>query len=70
MSDLIERDGIPEGCKAEVFDGSVIMAPQSPEQDWTVSGVKDAVKAAGIARERVFGNGSSRSPARTARRRV
>jgi hypothetical protein len=30
--------------------------PRSPEQDWTVSDVKDAVKAAGIARERVFGD--------------
>lgn len=56
MNDLIERDGIPEGFKVEVFDGRVIMTPQSPEQDWTVSDVKDAVKAAGIARERVFGD--------------
>lgn len=56
MSDLIERGGIPEGFKVEVFDGRVIMTPQSPEQDWTVSDVKDAVKAAGIARERVFGD--------------
>ncbi|GHE74259.1 hypothetical protein GCM10018782_54980 [Streptomyces griseoaurantiacus] len=56
MSDLIERGGIPEGYKVEVFDGRVIMTPQSPEQDWTVSDVKDAVKAAGIARERVFGD--------------
>ncbi len=32
------------------------MTPRSPEQDWTVSDVKDAVKAAGIARERVFGD--------------
>ncbi|MGY1500210.1 hypothetical protein ACW4TU_27125 [Streptomyces sp. QTS52] len=50
MSDLIERGGIPEGYKAEVFDGRVIMTPRSPEQDWTASDVKDAVKAAGIAR--------------------
>lgn len=56
MSDLIERGGIPEGYKVEVFDGRVIMTPQSPEQDWTVSDVKDAVKASGIARERVFGD--------------
>ncbi|MEU0193064.1 hypothetical protein ABZ250_24815 [Streptomyces afghaniensis] len=32
MSDLIERGGIPEGDKVEVFDGRVIMTPQSPEQ--------------------------------------
>lgn len=56
MSDLIERGGIPEGYKVEVFGGRVIMTPRSPEQDWTVSDVKDAVKAAGIARERVFGD--------------
>ena len=56
MSDLIERGAIPEGYKVEVFDGRVIMTPQSPEQDWTVSDVRDAVKAAGIARERVFGD--------------
>ncbi|WP_405769009.1 Uma2 family endonuclease [Streptomyces sp. NBC_01538] len=56
MSDLVKRGGIPEGYKVEVFDGRVIMTPRSPEQDWTVSDVKDAVKAAGIARERVFGD--------------
>ncbi|HEY8981759.1 MAG TPA: Uma2 family endonuclease [Streptomyces sp.] len=56
MSDLIERGAVPEGYKIEVFDGRVIMTPQSPEQDWTVSDVKDAVKTAGIARERVFGD--------------
>jgi hypothetical protein len=56
MSDLIERGGIPEGYKVEVFDRRVIMTPQSPERDWTVSDVKDVVKAAGIARERVFGD--------------
>jgi Uma2 family endonuclease len=54
MSDLIERGGIPEGYKVEVFDGMVIMTPQSPEQDWTVSDVRDAAKAAGIARERIL----------------
>ncbi|WP_406172609.1 Uma2 family endonuclease [Streptomyces sp. NBC_00996] len=56
MSDLIERGGIPGGYKIELFDGRVIMTPQSRERDWTVSDVKDAVKAAGIARERVFGD--------------
>ncbi|MFE9453598.1 Uma2 family endonuclease [Streptomyces sp. NPDC006739] len=56
MSDLIERGAIPEGYRGEVFDGRVIMTPRSPEQDWTVSDVKDAMKAAGIARERVFGD--------------
>ncbi|WMX45928.1 Uma2 family endonuclease [Streptomyces roseicoloratus] len=56
MSDLIERGAVPDGYKVEVFDGRVIMTPQSPEQDWTVSDIKDAVKAAGIARERVFGD--------------
>ncbi|MFI9610452.1 Uma2 family endonuclease [Streptomyces sp. NPDC052023] len=56
MSDLIERGAVPEGYQIEVFDGRVIMTPQSPEQDWTVSDVKDAVKTAGIARERVFGD--------------
>jgi Uma2 family endonuclease len=56
MSELIERGAVPEGYKVEVFDGRVIMTPQSPEQDWTVSDVKDAVKASGIARERVFGD--------------
>ncbi|WP_435211476.1 hypothetical protein [Streptomyces sp. bgisy034] len=56
MSDLIERGAVPEGYKIEVFDGRVIMTPHSPEQDWTVSDVKDAVKTAGIARERVFGD--------------
>jgi Uma2 family endonuclease len=55
MSDLIERGGIPEGYKVEVFDGRVIMTPQSPEQDWTASDIEDAVRVAGIARERVFG---------------
>ena len=40
MSDLIGRGGIPEGFKVEVFDGRVIMTPQSPERDWTVSDVK------------------------------
>jgi hypothetical protein len=55
MSDLIERGGIPEGYKVEIFDGRVIMTPQSPERHWTVSDVEDAVKAGGIARERVFG---------------
>lgn len=54
MSELIERGGIPEGYKVEIFDGRVIMTPRSPEQDWTVTDVKDSVKAAGIARERVF----------------
>ncbi|WP_234328144.1 Uma2 family endonuclease [Streptomyces sp. NRRL S-37] len=56
MSELIERGAVPEGYKVEVFDGRVIMTPQSPERDWTVSDVKDAVKASGIARERVFGD--------------
>ncbi|MCX2927359.1 Uma2 family endonuclease [Streptomyces sp. NEAU-W12] len=56
MSELIERDAIPEGYKVEVFAGRVIMTPRSPEQDWTVSDVKDAVKASGIARKRVFGD--------------
>ncbi|MGY0069017.1 hypothetical protein ACWZEH_19950 [Streptomyces sp. QTS137] len=56
MSELIERDAIPEGYKVEVFDGRVIMTSQSPERYWTVSDVKDAVKASGIARERVFGD--------------
>lgn len=56
MSDLIERGGIPEGFKVEVFDGRVIMTPQSPEQHWTVRDVESAVSAAGIARERVFGD--------------
>ncbi|WP_246563501.1 Uma2 family endonuclease [Streptomyces roseirectus] len=56
MNDLIERGAVPEGYKVEIFDGRVIMTPQSPEQDWTVSDVKDAVKSAGIARERVFGD--------------
>ncbi|CAL9494520.1 Uma2 family endonuclease [Streptomyces sp. enrichment culture] len=39
-----------------MFDGRVIMTPRTPEQDWTVSDVRDAVKASGIARERVFGD--------------
>ena len=56
MSELIERGAVPEGYKVEVFDGRVIMTPQSPERDWTVSDVKDAVKASGIARERAFGD--------------
>lgn len=56
MSELIERGAVPEGYKVEVFDGRVIMTPKSPEQDWTVSDVKDAVKASGIVRERVFGD--------------
>lgn len=56
MSELIERGAVPEGYKVEVFDGRVIMTPKNPEQDWTVSDVKDAVKASGIARERVFGD--------------
>ncbi|WP_461089407.1 PDDEXK family nuclease [Streptomyces incanus] len=56
MSKLIEQGAIPERYKVEVFDGRVIMTPQSPEQDWTVSDVKDAVKASGIAREHVFGD--------------
>ncbi|MCD9873639.1 Uma2 family endonuclease [Streptomyces guryensis] len=56
MSDLIERGGIPEGFKVEVFGGRVIMTPQSPERHWTVRDVESAVSAAGIARERVFGD--------------
>ncbi len=56
MNELIERGAVPEGYKVEVFDGRVIMTPRSPEQDWTVSDVRDAVKASGIARERVFGD--------------
>lgn len=56
MSELIERGGVPEGYKVEVFDGRVIMTPQSPEQHWTVRDVEGAVTAAGIARERVFGD--------------
>ena len=56
MSDLIERGGIPEGFRVDVFDGRVIMTPRSPEQYWTASEVAEAVQAAGIARERVFGN--------------
>lgn len=34
----------------------MITTPQSPERDWTVSDVKDAVEASGIVRERVFGD--------------
>jgi hypothetical protein len=30
MSDLIERGGIPEGCKVEIFDGTVITTPSEP----------------------------------------
>jgi len=56
MSDLIERGAVPDGYKIEIFDGRVIMTPRSPEQHWTVSDVMDAVKTAGIARERVFGD--------------
>ncbi|MEV0639644.1 Uma2 family endonuclease [Streptomyces sp. NPDC050619] len=56
MGDLIERGAVPEGYKVEVFDGRVIMTPSSPEQDWTVSDAKDAVRAAGIAREPVYGD--------------
>ncbi|MEU9183968.1 hypothetical protein AB0D14_05250 [Streptomyces sp. NPDC048484] len=56
MSELIERGGVPEGYKVEVFDGRVIMTPQSPERHWTVRDVEGAVTAAGIARERVFGD--------------
>ncbi|MFD5648885.1 Uma2 family endonuclease [Streptomyces sp. NPDC127039] len=55
MSELIERDAVPEGYKVEVFDGRV-MTPRTPEQDWTASDVRDAVKASGVARERVFGD--------------
>ncbi len=62
MSDLIERGGIPEGYQVEIFDGRVIMTPHSPERCWTVSDVTDAVKASGIARERVFGNVLVRFP--------
>jgi hypothetical protein len=56
MGDLIERGAIPEGYKVEVFDGRVVMTPQSPEQHWTVRDVENAVTAVGIARERVFGD--------------
>ncbi|MFB7084127.1 Uma2 family endonuclease [Streptomyces sp. NPDC056296] len=56
MSELIERGGVPEGYTVEVFDGSVVMTPRTPERDWIVSDVRDAVKASGIARERVFGD--------------
>ncbi|WP_330293827.1 Uma2 family endonuclease [Streptomyces sp. NBC_00576] len=56
MGDLVERGGIPEGYKVEIFGGRVIMTPRSAEQDWTASDIRDAAKAAGIARERVFGN--------------
>ncbi len=70
MSELIERGAVPEGYKVEVFDGRVIMTPQSPEQDWTVSDVKDAVKASGIARERVFGDVLITFPGRTTPHRI
>ncbi len=39
MDDLLERGAVPEGYKVEIFDGEVIMTPQSPEQDWTVDEV-------------------------------
>ncbi|MFE5599904.1 Uma2 family endonuclease [Streptomyces coelicoflavus] len=56
MGELVERDALPEGYTVAVFDGRVIMTPRTPEQDWTASDVRDAVKASGVARERVFGD--------------
>lgn len=55
MDDLV-RGVVPEGYKIELFEGRVIMTPRSPEQDWTVSDVRDAAKSAGISRDRIFGD--------------
>ncbi|WP_369207012.1 Uma2 family endonuclease [Streptomyces sp. PU-14G] len=62
MDDLLARGAVPEGYKVEIFDGEVIMTPQSPEQDWTLDEVRAAVRAAGIPRERVFGDVLVRFP--------
>ncbi|MDJ1138153.1 Uma2 family endonuclease [Streptomyces iconiensis] len=53
MDDLV-RGVVPEGYKIELFEGRVIMTPRSPEQDWTVSDVRDAAKSAGISRDRIL----------------
>ncbi|MFB6555710.1 hypothetical protein [Streptomyces sp. NPDC056405] len=70
MSELIERGAVPEGYKVAVSDGRVIMTPRTPEQDWTVSDVRDAVKASGTARERVSGDVLIAFPGRTTPRRI
>ncbi len=62
MDDLLARGAVPEGYKVEIFDGTVIMTPQSPEQYWTVLEVHAAAKAADIARERIFGDVLVRFP--------
>ncbi|MFI8851364.1 Uma2 family endonuclease [Streptomyces sp. 891-h] len=62
MDDLLARDAVPEGYRVEIFDGEVIMTPQSPEQDWTVNEVRSAVRKAAVPRERVFGDVLVRFP--------
>ncbi|MFE9331299.1 Uma2 family endonuclease [Streptomyces sp. NPDC006925] len=62
MDDLLERGAVPEGYKVEIFDGEVIMTPRSPEQFWTVSEVRSAVRRAAISRERVFSDVLVRFP--------
>ncbi|MGP3985376.1 Uma2 family endonuclease [Streptomyces sp. 3N207] len=59
MRDLLARDGVPEGYKVEVFDGTVIMSPRTPEQSRTAFQIRRAVEDAvpfPIGRERVIGN--------------
>jgi len=59
MRDLLALDGVPEGYRVEVFDGTVIMSPRTPELSQTVHMVSDAARDAvpfPIVRERVLGN--------------
>ncbi|NSC23609.1 Uma2 family endonuclease [Streptomyces albus subsp. chlorinus] len=59
MRDLLARDGVPEGYKIEVFDGTVIMTPRSPEQSQIAHLITDAARDAApfpLAQGRVLGN--------------
>ncbi|MBO8194126.1 Uma2 family endonuclease [Streptomyces oryzae] len=54
MDDLLERGAVPEGYSVEIFDGEVIMTPQSQEQDLTVALTRYAVWQTAIGRHRAF----------------
>ncbi|RCG20905.1 Uma2 family endonuclease [Streptomyces diacarni] len=62
MDDLLARGAVPEGYTVEIFDGEVIMTPQSPEQDVTVAEARYAVWQTPIGRDRVFSDVLVRFP--------
>ncbi|NGO70542.1 Uma2 family endonuclease [Streptomyces sp. SB3404] len=53
MDDLV-RGVIPEGYQIELFEGTVIMTPQGPEQSRTVFRLSSAAEAAELPAERVL----------------